>query len=446
MTVRVAPMPKREPIVGHARILARDPLRTLVRWMIEHGPIVRFHVGSREAHAVFGADAIRRVLADPDDIYGKKTFGYETLRLFLGDGLLTSEGPRWARNRKILQPAFQRQSIGRHLSVMRDVAQRTARELSTTRAPVRIDEITMQVTLEIVTRGLFGTDLRDRASEVAQAITDIQIAANQRISAPVTLPFALPTPGHLRIRIARSRLRRLLAQMLEERRARPKRSDDPDVVDLLLGARTEDGAPLPRQLVLDELVTMLIAGHESTASSITWALVLLATHRAELDALRAELDESPAELGYERLTRLVRLRAVVDETLRLYPAAWSFGRAPTRTDELAGCSVPAGRLVMLVPWATHRDPAVFPNPEAFDPSRFVAGQPPSFSYLPFGAGAHACIGQMFARAEAQIVLGTWLRELDIELVPGQDLAPVPLITLRPKDGVHLVVRPRRERS
>lgn len=435
-------MPPRQRVVGHASVLAKDPLRTLVRWMQSYGPVVRFQIGSRDAHVVFGVDEIRRVLSDPDDLYGKQTFGYDTLRLFLGDGLLTSEGAKWSRQRKILQPAFHRQSIGRHLALMNEVAERTASELAASKEPVRIDELTMRVTLEIVTRGLFGTDLQSQADEVARAITDLQHAANERISAAISLPFGLPTPGHLRIRLARFRLRRILQRVVDERLVRGVQND-PDVLDLLLGARTEDGRPLPKESILDELVTMLIAGHESTGSSIAWALVLLANHRAELAMLRAELDAARDALGYEQLGKLTRLRAVVDETLRLFPAAWSFGRAPRRDDQLAGYTVPQGHLVMLVPWATHRDPRLFPNPEAFDPSRFLGPPPPSFSYLPFGAGPHSCIGSQFARAEAQIVLATWLRRLDFEIVPGQNLEPLPLITLRPRDGAYFRVTRRK---
>ena len=177
--------------------------------------------------------------------------------------------------------------------------------------------------------------------------------------------------------------------------------------------------------------------------------MLLARHPAELAAARAELDvvqgpSAAGEVTFESLARLPRTRAVIEETMRLYPPAWSFGRAPRRDDVIAGCSVPAGRLVMIAPWATHRDRALFPQPEAFDPSRFLAGTPPAFSYLPFGAGARTCIGHAFARTEALIVLATWIRTLDFELLPGQDLEPAPLVTLRPRDGV-LVSAVRRRR-
>ncbi len=445
--MKVAPIPPAGPILGHARVLAKNPLGTLLRWMTEHGPIVRFRIGRRDAHVVFAPDAIRHVLSDPEGIYGKDTHGYRTLRLFTGDGLLTNDDRgSWARQRKVLQPAFHRQSITRQASMMHTVARRWADVLAATDGqPVRIDDIAMRATLEIVGRALFGADLASHAGEVAAAIADLQVGANRRIAAAVALPFFVPTPEHLRIRRARARLRRLLGHLVADRRRSHERSSVPDVVDLLLAARVEEtDQPLPAETILDELVTLLIAGHESTSNALTWALVLLARHPVELAHVRAELDEvdiakTPSS---ERLGRLPRTRAVIEETMRLYPPAWSFGRAPRRDDVIAGYSVPAGRLVMIVPWATHRDRALFSQPEAFDPSRFVDRTPPPFSYLPFGAGARTCIGHAFARMEAQIVLATWLHELDFELLPGQDLEPAPLVTLRPRNGALFSVRRR----
>ncbi|MBX3198107.1 MAG: cytochrome P450 [Labilithrix sp.] len=445
--MRLAPSPPAEPVFGHARALARRPLQTLLRWMTEHGPVVRFRVGRREAHVVFAPEGIRRVLADPDGIYGKDTHGYRTLRLFVGDGLLTSDGPRWTRQRRLLQPAFHRESVSRQATMMQEIAARWVEGLPTDgQRLVRLDEIAMQTTLAIVSRALFGADLLEYAAEVAGAIADLQRAANRRICAPFALPFAIPTPEHLHIRRARWRIRRILARLVFERRGARRDRETPDVIDLLLGARDADtGAPLSLDAVLDELVTLLIAGHESTANALTWAVTLLATHAAELAAVRAELDAlgAPGPLTFEHLARLPRTRAVVDETMRLYPPAWSFGRAPRRDDVIAGHPVPAGRLVMVVPWATHRDRTLFAHPEAFDPSRFLGATPPAFSYLPFGAGPRTCIGHAFARTEAQLVLATWLRAVDFELVPGQDLEPAPFVTLRPRDGVLVRVSRRR---
>jgi cytochrome P450 len=210
-----APSPPSEPILGHARILARDPLRTLVRWMDEHGSVVRFRVGRREGHVVFAPEAIRRVLSDPDGIYGKDTHGYRTLRLFVGNGLLTSEGPHWVAQRRILQPAFHKQAIANQATAMREVAQRFVGRMRATAAPLRIDDIAMRTTFDIVTRTLLGADLGGSATAVADAIAALQLAANRRITSAITLPFGAPTPEHLRIRFARRRLRRLLGDLVE---------------------------------------------------------------------------------------------------------------------------------------------------------------------------------------------------------------------------------------
>ena len=215
-----------------------------------------------------------------------------------------------------------------------------------------------------------------------------------------------------------------------------------DALDLLLAARDESGAPLDRTLVHDELLTLLIAGHESTANALTWCLALLARNPTEVRLLRIELDALEGPITFDALTRLPRTRAVIDETLRLYPPAWSFGRAPIRDDTVDGFLLPKDHLVMIAPWAIHRDRNVFPHPEAFEPDRFLRGEPPPFSYLPFGGGARTCIGHAFARTEARVLLATWIRDLDFELVAGQSLDPVPLVTLRPRDGVSMRVRKR----
>lgn len=436
-----APTPPAEPLLGHARMLARDPLGTLVQWMNEHGPVVRFRVGRREAHVVFAPEAIRRVLADPEGIYGKETHGYRTLRIFLGNGLITSSGAAWIAQRRVVQPAFHRQSLASQVRIMNDVALRWTSELGT--GAVRLDRLAMRATLEVVGRAVLGTDLRTEHQAIAEAIGDLQEGANRRITAAFTLPFAVPTPEHLRMRRARGRIRSLLGALVDAR-ARSPHTAEPDVLGLLLAARgADDGRPLPREQIIDELVTLIVAGHETSANALTWALALLSTHPAELALVQKELEAAaPGALALADLSQLPRLMAVVDETLRLYPPAWSFGRAPTRDDVLGGFAIPAGSLVMVVPWATHRDRALFPHPEAFDPTRFLQRAPAAFSYLPFGAGPRTCIGQSFARLELQIMLAHWLRAHEIELHPGQDLSPAPFVTLRPRRGVTVSLRPR----
>lgn len=446
--MRTAPTPPAEPLLGHARLLARSPLDTLTRWMQEHGPVVRFRVGRREAHVVYSGEAIRRVLSDPDGIYGKDTHGYRTLRTFLGDGLLTSGDELWVRQRRLLQPAFQRGCIAAYTDDMSAVAAQASRAMERAGGgEVRIDRVAMRATLDVVGRTLFRTDLLAREGDIADAVTSLQIGANRLIAAPFSLPISVPTPTHLRIRAARARLADVLGALVDERRSAPV-ADPPDVIQRLLAARDERGNPLPRELILDELVTLLIAGHESTANALTWTMLMLARHPSEVRLLRRELDAvlGDGPVRAEHLAALTRTRAVVDEALRLYPPAWSFGRAPIRDDVIEGFAVPRGHLVMVVPWSTHRDRSVYANPEAFEPDRFVDREPPPFSYLPFGGGGHTCVGHALARAEVRILVATWMRDLDFELVAGQSLEPEALITLRPREGVRMRVRRRSDRS
>jgi cytochrome P450 len=433
--VRLAPTPPAEPLFGHARALARDPLGTLVSWMHTYGSVVRFRVGSREAHVVFGPEEVRQVLTDPEGLYGKDTHGYRTLRLFVGDGLLTSEPPLWTRQRRVLKPAFHGKSIASYVKVMGEVAEESVADMAS-QGRVRLDEVAMRATLAIVGRALFGADLAAQAPRIADAITTLQVAANRRIAAPFEIPFAVPTPEHLRIRKARAELGALFDGLVRARRARGEKAEDAprDVLDVLIEARDEDGRPLPERQIYDELVTLLVAGHESTANALGWANVLLTRYPDEVRLLREELDALPSgPEQHEPATRAVRLRAVVDETLRLYPPAWSFGRAPRRDTSVGGFALPGGHLVMLAPFATQRDPRHFPHPEAFLPERFVGAEPAPFAYFPFGGGARTCIGHAFAKMEARVLLAAWVRALDIAV----DLSPEPspLVTLRPRGAV-----------
>jgi cytochrome P450 len=295
----------------------------------------------------------------------------------------------------------------------------------------------MRLTLRIVSECLFGLDLSAESADTRAAIQFIQQDANRRITAVWDVPFSWPTAHNRRLRAARATLDRILARVIVDRRPGEDRGD---LLSMLIDARDADTDDrMSESQLRDELVTMFLAGHESTANALSWLFFLLSRHPEVARELTSELAR---ELGGRApttadLPRLPYCQAVIKETMRLYPPAWSMGRAPIDDDVIGGFTIPRGSLVILAPWATHRHPAFWTNPEGFDPSRFLRTEPDRYAYFPFGGGPRLCIGMGFALLEAELVLATIAQRYRLDLVPGQAVEPEPQITLRPRRGVRV---------
>lgn len=439
---RRAPSPPGHLLWGNAAELGRDPLAALTKWQRAHGDVVRLRMGGATVHVVTHPHGVKHVLQDEHTRYGKATRGYAKLELFLGEGLLTSDGELWRRQRRLAQPAFHHQRVAALAGVVVRAAEDTLarwQRLAARREPFDVAGEMMRVTLRVVGEALFGVDLSREATEVQEAIRFIQADAGRRIHGVVDVPLVIPTPNNLRLRRAIGVLDRILLRVIRERRAQLARGESAcDLLGMLLEACGDDGMH-DRQL-RDELMTMLLAGHESTANALTFCWLSLAAHEPVRTRLHAEL---AAVLGdrratFDDLTRLPYTTAVIKETLRLYPPAWSMGRAPTTDDEIAGFHIPKGTLVILSPYVTQRHRDFWPEPDVFEPQRFI--DDPSrdklkHGYFPFGAGPRVCIGNQLAMMEAVLVLATLARELRLDLEPGQTVALDPHITLRPRGAV-----------
>jgi cytochrome P450 len=452
VALKVAPSPPAHPILGHAPALGRDPLGSLLRWMQEVGDVIQLRLGARHAHAVFHPDHVRWVLQENQKNYGKKTRGYETLSLFMGNGLLTSDGEPWKKQRRLLQPAFHREKIVAFGSAMTRAAEAAIERWepwAEAGRPFDAAEEMMRITLRIVGETLFSVDLSAEADVVREAIRFLQEDANRRISAVFNVPLALPTKKNRELYRARRALDALIFRVMADRRrtgrARGQEERSTDLLGMLMRARDADtGEAMSDEEIRDELMTMFLAGHESTSNALTWTWYLLAQNPSAARRLRAEL---ASVLGgrapsIEDLPKLSFTRAVLQESMRLYPPAWSVGRAPIEDDVIGGYRIPAGSLVIVAPWATHRHPAFWENPEGFDPDRFLAegagaADRDKYRYIPFGAGPRVCIGNTFAMVEAQLVLATIAQRFRLDLVPGHPVEPEPLITLRPRFGLRV---------
>jgi cytochrome P450 len=400
---------------------------------------VAFEVLGRAYITLFDLGAIEQVLVTQHAAFGKDRFTADLQRV-LGQGLLTSEGDDWRRHRKLMAPSFQRGEISAYASVMVERA-RAFTAAQRRGAVIDIHSAMMHLTLDILVRALFGTRV-SRAAEVERLLEALtRDYRPPAIAWRLVLPEWLPVPSRRRLRRVRGELDAILLDLLAERSARaaPRVSsgEPQDLLGRLMAERDTQGS-LSEASLRDEAMTLFLAGHETTALSLTYALRLLALHPEELALLRAEISEVLGDraASYSDLARLPRARAVIDETLRLYPPAWAIGRQPYEDTTVAGLVVPKGTQVIVCPWVLHRDARFFSEPGRFWPARWLsAPPPPRYSYLPFGAGPRVCIGSHFALAEAALVLVTLLQSARFELAPQPELRLMPSVTLRPRGPV-----------
>ncbi|WP_134672376.1 cytochrome P450 [Halorussus marinus] len=417
------------PVIGHAYDYARDPLGFVERTVAEYGGAVRLSAIKRDAVLLADPAAIERVLASNADNYRKGEFQKRELEGLLGDGLLISEGERWSRQRDRIQPAFY---PGRIASYAETMVECTSRHLDrwADRGSIDATEALPALTLDVLGQVLFGADLRDATEvrEAAAAVTD-RFAPDSRT--PFYVPDWVPTARNRRYRRAVARLESFVADLADSRR-----SGEGD--DDLLSTLVESGAG--DEEIRDQLITFLLAGHETTALALTYALFLLGTHPDEqarvADEIR-DLDRPPA-LGDD----LPRTDRAIREAMRLYPPVPVVMREAVGDDAVAGCDVPAGALVLCSQWATHRRPAFYDDPEAFRPERWIDDERPAYAYFPFGGGPRQCIGRRFALVEARLVLASVLRRFRVRTAAPAELDLVASMTLAPADTVELALRER----
>jgi len=444
-----APGPKGHPLFGMLPDFRGDRLSFLVRMAREYGGVVRFTIRNRAVFLVSDPAGIKRVLQDNAENYGRKTRSVDALKETLGNGLLTTTGPPWWRNRRLAQPSFHKQRLAGFAGIMASSSADFVERL--TRAGVGgagfdiVPEMS-RLTLRILGLCLFERDLTDEADAVGGALQVVLHHTIDKLAALVPLPGAVPTPRNLRFRAALRALDRVVLSLIAERRR--DGADRGDLLSMLLAARDEDtGEGLSDQQLRDEVMTLLLAGHETTAMALSWTFYLLSLHPGARRTLENEVDAAPPGVAPEDVHRLRYTRMVLDEVLRLYPPAWVVTRSADGPDEIGGFAIPAGSRVLISPYVTQHDPALWDDPEGFDPERFAPEAEaeksrPRYAYFPFGGGPHLCIGAGFATMEATIVLAAVARRLRLDLQPGRPVAIDPLVTLRPKPGIWMTARAR----
>jgi len=414
-----ARLPRPLPLLGHGMHLLRNPLDFLARARAQ-GDIVRIKLGPSSAYIVNSPDLIRQVLVGSAKKF-EKGVQFDKLRPVLGNGLVTAGGEEHLRNRRLIQPAFHHTRIATYGTVMRDL---TAAKVASWQdgVPLRLDNELAQLTMAIVGKTLFSTQLGAEAvDEVLRSMPAILRGITRRALAPTQLLEKIPTPENRRFDRSNRSLREVVDRIIGEYRLTG--TDHGDMVSMLLLARDESsGEGLSDTQVRDEVLTMLLAGTETTANLLSWVCHVLG-QRPDLEArLHAEVDEviGDRELRFEDFGRLTFTRWLITETLRMYPPAWLLTRRAVEPVTLGGVALKAGTSILLSPYALHRDPTIYADAEVFDPDRWRperAGDIPRPAFVPFGAGNRQCIGEGFAWAESAIILATIAKRWRLVPVP-----------------------------
>ncbi|MGI8554269.1 MAG: cytochrome P450 [Dehalococcoidia bacterium] len=448
MAVTILPRgPRDNFLTGTLAEYQRDPLAFVTRTARRYGDVVFLRFGPTRLVLLSHPSLVEDVLITHHERFPKQRLVVRVLEPALGNGLFTSEGDFWRRQRRMMQPAFHRERLAAYADAMVDGAQR---RLATWRdGEVRdFHQEMTQITLAIVAKTLFGADVSREAPGIGRAVTELLEATNARMNNLLTvfLPYRVPVPVHLRIRRAVGQIDALIYRIIAERRA--SGGDPGDLLSLLLHARDEDdGSQMTDRQVRDEAMTLFGAGHETTAVALAWAGYLLARHPQVEAKLVAELDQvlrgrapTAADFPHLRYTQMV-----VEETLRLYPPAWAIGRDVRQNTAVGGYPLRAGTLLMMSPCVLQRDPRYYDQPETFEPERWrdgLAHRLPRFAYFPFGGGQRQCIGQGFAILEAVLVLATVVQQFRLSLRPERRIVPAIAFTLRPKGGVPMLLQRR----
>ena len=440
---RTPPGPSRAAALSMLALMSRDRLAMMSGALDRYGDASRLPVGHKTLYFFNDPAHAKHVLADNAANY-RKGIGLVHARRALGDGLLTSEGELWREQRKIIQPAFQSRRIAQQAGA---VAAEGALLVDRLRSRVGTGPVRLVDELTTLTLGVLGRTLLDADLHAFPGIGDdfaaVQDQAMFELATLSMVPMWIPLPHQLRFRRARRRLERVVEQLVADRRGRPDGADDL-LSRLIASAGREADRRVGQARLRDELITLLLAGHETTASTLSWTLHLLDRHpqvwqRVHDEAVEALGDELPV---YEDLHRLPYTTAVIQEAMRLYPPVWLLPRIAIDEDVVGGYRVPAGADVVIMPYTLHRDPRHWPEPDRFDPGRFAEGADtgrPRYAYIPFGAGPRFCVGNHLGMLEAVLVLAMLCRDLRLAGIPGRPVVAEPMLSLRIRGGLPVTV-------
>ena len=444
------PIPKETSVrpLGHYAEFKQDILGSMARLAKQYPELIEVRIGPKKLVILHDPELVREVLVKQAADFPKAAPFRATLGKALGNGLVASGGSFHAKQRKMMQSLFHHKQMEGYARVMVDYTTDLLKEWH--RNPKRdVHQDMMRLTMFIVSKTLFNADKRAIAKD-AQRVVDA-IGRNQHWMQKefwlgFKVPFWLPTRGNQNFRKNNQIVEDVLLPIIEERMR--TNIDHGDLLGTLLNSRDDDGKPMSKKQIFDEVNNLFSAGHETTANSLTWVFYLLGQNPRVLDELMAEIDlELNGRLPrLEDLERLPYSQMVIKEAMRIYPAVWSLSYREAQNDtDVGDYQIKKGTWVVVSPYSLHRHEAIFPDPETFDPERFHpkrAGSISRYAYLPFGAGPRVCIGAQFAMIESQMILIQLLQRFTFELAKGQHVNPQALITVAPENGLHIRVRPR----
>ncbi|SES67960.1 Cytochrome P450 [Nitrosospira multiformis] len=442
---KTVPQVKGDFLLGNLRQMIASPLQAFYNWQQDYGDLVSFRLAARQFYLFSHPKLVEQALIRQSDVFVKiynpeKPTG---LALILGQGLVTSQGDLWQRQRRLMQPVFQRSNVTTLLPQMATAGNNMLgrwRQMGEG-AHINLSGEMMRLTLEVITQTMFSTSVLDKIEQIAPSLEILLRYAAKTIANPLTLPLYVPTPANRKFKQALGIIDDVIYGIIDQRRTAP--SDQNDLLDMLLKARDDNsGEKMTDRQVRDEVITIFSAGHETTANLLSWTLYLLVRHPGALARLREELDRllQGKIPNAEDLQQLVYTRAVLSESMRLRPPASFLLRKVSKDTEVDGYFLKADRLAIFSIFNLHHHADFWPQPEQFDPERFLVSQNRRYSFIPFGTGERICIGSHFALMESQLLLCMIIQHCDLQLLDPEEVEIEMAITLRPKGGIPVRIK------
>ena len=431
------PGPKGSFLTGNLKEFKADSLALFERCRYEFGVVASFRLGPRRLILVSEPDLIEEVLVTQNKSF-RKHFAARLLRPVLGNGLLLSEGATWLRQRRLVQPAFSRRFVQDFSKIVLQHTDRLAQDWR--RQPRRdLYHDMTKLTVDIAAHAFLGVSDTGDTAQIGDCLEVLHSDFEYRLQQPWCLPRWIPTARNRRLQKAIGRLTSIIDRMISQRQHDCDQHHD--ALSLLLQARDEDGNSMPIQSVRDEVMTLLLAGHDTTANGLTWTWTLLANHPGVIATLCEEV--GAVKLETVSANELLYAQRIVKESMRLLPPVYLFGREALQNVSLGDYQIHKGDTVVMSQWVVHRDPRFFDDPLDFSPSRWTPEFEqalPKYAYFPFGGGPRICIGKHVAMAEATLILADLARQFEVQIDDDCDLTPWPAVTLRPKNAITATVR------
>lgn len=451
-TNQAIPQERGQVILGCLNEFARDPLAFFHRLMSTYPDIVEFHIPFNNMALVTSGDLSHQILVSQAKKFRKSDRDVAVMGTVLGKGLITNNDlANHKTQRKLVQPGFHFRRIESYAKTMSDYTSRMTQDWKAGNRDIADDMF--KLTMYIVSKTLFDTDMehmQSDANNIGETMHIVQTETNKRFQQALVFPDWVPTRGNRRLVAAKKALHKTISSMIETRKNSDLTNADkkPDMMSMLLEAKYEDGSSMPTELVMDELITLFTAGHETTSNALSWTFYLLALHPDIQAKLHVELDSvlNDQDAQFEHLGELNYTDMVIKESMRLLPPVWTLNNRQANEDiDIGSYHIPKDKVIFLSPYANHLNPRYFENPNRFDPERFSPENEkniPKHVYIPFGSGPRVCIGQSFAMMEAKIILATIMRRFEVELDENNVFDPQPLITLSNNKGMQVKLKSR----